>query len=462
MSRILFLFGMFVPSTLLATSSTLPGQELTLWWGLPFMGMLLSIALLPLGALKFWHAHYGKISFGFALITLGSLFCTFGFDVAYGTTINTLFHDYIPFIIMIGTLYTISGGICVKFKAPPSPLVNTGLLALGTGLAGWIGTTGASMLLIRPLIDLNLKRQYQIHPLIFFIFLVANIGGALTPLGDPPLFLGFLKGVDFFWPLKSLVCEISLVTFPLLGIFFCLDTLLMKKEGLSFKLTVPKVQIQGLFNGVFFLGVMALILLSTFKGGGQRFSFVGISFKLYPVLRDGGLMVLALLSYKLTPPSLHQTNHFSWAPLQEVAKLFFGIFITVMPVLAILDAGSCGSLAFLSLLIKTAGTAQNAFYFWLSGSLSAFLDNAPTYLVFFHMAGGNPDFLMTELTSPLIAISLGTVFMGALTYIGNAPNFMIKTIAESHHIRMPGFFGYMGWSATVLLPLFLLLTWLRF
>lgn len=399
---------------------------------------------------------------GFALLTLASLFTFFGFDVTYELGMNTLFHEYIPFIIMIGTLYTISGGICLKLKAPASPLLNTGLLALGTVLAGWIGTTGASMLLIRPLIQLNLKRRYQVHPIIFFIFLVGNIGGALTPLGDPPLFLGFLKGIDFFWPLKFLLPQIILMSVLLLTLFFCLDTFFMKKEGLPFKLSVPKIQIQGAFNGLFFLGVIGLILFSTLEEGGPVFAFLGTSFKLYPLLRDGGLIILAVIAYKLTPSLLHRANLFSWGPLKEITKLFFGIFITVIPVLVMLETGSKGAFSSLHILINTAGSSQNALYFWLSGGLSAFLDNAPTYLVFFHMAGGDAALLMKELSRTLTAISLGTVFMGAMTYIGNAPNFMVKAIAESSRIQMPGFFGYMMWSVTILIPLFLLLTWIRF
>ena len=207
--RLLFTFlSLLLFSTPLhASTSALPGETLTLWWTLPFLGVLLSLALLPLLALHFWEAHYGKVTLGWSALVILSLIGVFGVSLATTEVLGTFFHHYLPFVIMIGALYTISGGIRIEVESHATPLVNTSLLAIGTFLAGWIGTTGASMLLIRPLLHINRKRKSQIHHMIFFIFLVANIGGALTPLGDPPLFIGFLNGVSFFWPLENLAFE---------------------------------------------------------------------------------------------------------------------------------------------------------------------------------------------------------------------------------------------------------------
>jgi Na+/H+ antiporter NhaD/arsenite permease-like protein len=443
-------------------SSILPGKSLSLWWGIPFAGMLLSLAVLPLFALHFWEKHYGKVALGWSFLIILSLVGAFGGQLAGQEIAATLLHHYLPFVIMIGSLYTISGGIKIDVEAHATPLVNTTLLAVGTGLAGWIGTTGASMLLIRPLLHINRNRKSQVHQIIFFIFLVANIGGALTPLGDPPLFIGFLNGVSFFWPLQNLTFEMVLMAVPLLGFFYLFDTYHTKKEGLTFHKSRPKVRIQGKGNGILFLGVISLVLMSGVWKPMVSFDVGGLHLELQNMMRDMGLIFLGILSYFLTSKEIHRANHFSWEPLQEVAKLFFGIFVTVIPVITILDAGLEGALAPLVSLVTVQGQPQNGTYFWLSGGLSSILDNAPTYLVFFHMAGGNAEQLMTTSVKTLEAISLGSVFMGAMTYIGNAPNFMIKAIAGGRNIPMPSFFGYLLWSGGILLPLFILLSLLRY
>src|SRR3990167_186553 len=451
-----------LPTPLLAAVESLPGQELSLWWVLPFVGMLLSLALMPLFAIHIWEAHYGKIALAWSLMTLFALVNFFGIDVAYGEASKTFFHHYLPFIIIIGALYTIAGGIKIDIHSPGTPLVNTTLLAFGTFLAGWIGTTGASMLLIRPLLFINAHRKTRVHQVVFFIFLIANVGGALTPLGDPPLFLGFLNGVDFFWPLKNLVFDILLIVIPLLLIFYGIDTYFSWKEGHGEGHQRVRVSIKGQFNGLLFLGVIGLVLMS---GVGQSSLLIPIgitSLELFDGLRDMGLILLTILSFALTPQEIHKENHFSWEPLKEVAKLFFGIFMTVIPVISILEAGQDGALAPLISLVEVNGVPKNVMYFLLTGGLSSFLDNAPTYLIFFHMAGGDANTLMTTLVRTLEAISLGSVFLGAMTYIGNAPNFMVKTIAESRKVPMPSFFGYMAWSLIILLPLFLLLSMWRF
>lgn len=459
----LFCIGLiFLSTPLYAAGSVLPGATLSVWWALPFAGMLFSLALLPLFALHFWEAHYGKIALGWVLLTFLSLSISFGPLLTKDAVLQTIFHHYLPFIIMIGSLYTLAGGIHIDVSAPTNPFANTILLAIGTLLAGWIGTTGAAMLLIRPFLHMNRERHYRVHQMIFFIFLIGNIGGALTPLGDPPLFIGFLNGVNFFWPLKHLSFDMGWIIFMLLVCFYGLDFLLLKKEGTTYQNKWPRVTFNGLLNGMLFLGVICCILFSGLWKSDGILKIVGVSFKVQDVIRDGGLVFLALISFLFTPQETRTLNQFSWEPLKEVAKLFFGIFVTVIPVIAILDAGHEGAFAPLISLVNLENEPQNHLYFWLSGGLSSVLDNAPTYLVFFHLAGGDSAILMTNLSKTLVAISLGSVFMGALTYIGNAPNFMIKTIAENHKIPMPGFFGYMAWSLGILLPLFLLLSWLRF
>lgn len=451
-----------LPFPLLAGGGSLPGGTLSLWWGLPFCGMLASLAFLPLLTAHFWEVHYGKVALGWSLVTLFSLIVVFGGTTTKTEILNTLIHHYFPFIIMIGALYTISGGIWIEVDSLSTPLINTCFLGVGTVLAGWIGTTGASMLLIRPLLHMTRNRINRVYPIIFFIFLVANIGGSLTPLGDPPLFLGFLNGISFFWPLKNLATETMLISFSLLLIFFIIDTYFTVKEGLAIKSKPLKIKVHGKLNGLLFVGVIILVLLSGMWNPALSFSIGGSSLELQNLVRDGGLVALATISWFFTPLRIHQANGFSWEPLKEVVKLFFGIFITVIPVIAILDAGHEGAMAPLIALVERDEQPQNAMYFWLSGGLSSFLDNAPTYLVFFHMAGGDAHLLMTSFSRTLEAISLGSVFMGAMTYIGNAPNFMVKTIAEGHRVPMPSFFGYMLWSLGTLLPIFLFLSWWRF
>jgi len=453
---------LFAPLPLFAESGIPADASLSLWWAFPFVGMLLSLALFPLFAVHFWEKHHGKIAGAWAILTVLSLSIAFGFLPVKAEVLGTLFHHYLPFVIMIGSLYTIAGGIQIRVSAPGTPFMNMVVLALGTFLAGWIGTTGAAMLLIRPLLSMNTQRKNRVHHMIFFIFLIGNIGGALTPLGDPPLFLGFLNGINFFWTMEFLSFEMLMIAFPLLFIFYALDTFFVRKEGFSPQSLPSKVTISGGFNGFLFLGVMGLVLMSGLWDSGKKIFIGDVAFELENMMRDGGLILLALVSYLLTPRDIHTSNHFSWEPLKEVVKLFFGIFITVIPVIAILEAGTQGALAPLVSLVTHDGLPQNAMYFWLSGGLSSLLDNAPTYLVFFYMAGGDSQALMSLFSDTLVAISCGSVFMGAMTYIGNAPNFMVKTIAEGHKIPMPSFFGYMGWSIAILLPLFFLLSWWRF
>jgi Na+/H+ antiporter NhaD/arsenite permease-like protein len=332
-------------------------------------------------------------------------------------------------------------------------------------LASWMGTTGASMLLIRPLIRANDNRKHNVHVVVFFIFLVSNIGGALTPLGDPPLFLGFLKGVDFFWTAKALLMPTFLVTVVLLGLFYAIDSHYYKKEGIIAPDPTPDsaIGMEGGINLVLLGGVVLSVLLSGTWKPGVELSVFGIAVELQNLVRDLLLLAIAFASLKLTAQQTRSDNGFTWGPIVEVAKLFAGIFVTIIPAIAILRAGTEGALGGLVSLASGAdGAPNNAMYFWLTGILSSFLDNAPTYLVFFNMASGDAHVLMTALGSTLMAISAGAVFMGANSYIGNAPNFMVKAIAEEMNVKMPSFFGYMAWSCSILLPCFALVTLLFF
>jgi Na+/H+ antiporter NhaD/arsenite permease-like protein len=448
-----------------AGASAIDGASLTLLWGLPFAGILLSIALLPLLAASFWHHHYGKIAGLWALAFLIPFGVREGPGAAAHVVLDVALLEYLPFTILLLALFTIAGGVRITGNLHGSPRLNTGLLALGTLLASWMGTTGAAMLLIRPLIRANDNRRHNVHVVVFFIFLVANVGGALTPLGDPPLFLGFLNGVSFFWTLETMLAPTLLLSVILLGLFYVIDRHYYVKEGITRDPT-PDTRgfgMEGKVNLLLLGGVVGAVLLSGAWEPALELSVFGINVEPQNLARDLLLLALAGLSLLVTKAESRSANGFTWEPIAEVAKLFAGIFITIVPVIAILRAGSDGSLGGLIALSSDAnGAPRDEMYFWLTGLLSAFLDNAPTYLVFFHMAGGDAQALMGPLAGTLLAISMGAVYMGALTYIGNAPNFMVKAIAEQAGIRMPSFFGYMAWSFPLLLLPFGLLTWLWF
>ena len=450
------------------------GSRLPMWTCIPFAGILLSIALFPLVAPQFWHHHYGKIAVFWAVL--------FGlpFLVGYGgEALDAIVHiyviDYVPFIILLWSLFTISGGILVRGTLKGSPLVNTGLLLTGTLLASLVGTTGASMLLIRPLIRANGWRIHKTHLVVFFIFLVSNIGGSLTPLGDPPLFLGFLHHVPFFWTLK-LFPPYLLVSILLLVAFFVMDRHYYAKEPEDAKAdamaaeSVP-IKVVGLHNFVYLAGVIGFVLFS----GSVKLGYVGLGHTqvaIQNLVRDAGLIALGLVSMKTTAQALRQENEFSWGPILEVAYLFAGIFMTIIPALAILGAGTDGAMGWL-----VQGVQSDLSYFWVTGGLSSFLDNAPTYLTFFQTALGglhcDPGIVCGEAEKvailvrdherTLLAISAGAVFMGANTYIGNAPNFMVKAIAEESGVAMPSFFGFIvRWSLPILIPCFVVVTLIFF
>jgi len=469
-TRILAGLAAVVPAFLPAISQAaeLDGSVLSPLWGVPFAGLLLSIALCPLVTPIFWHHHFGKVSLAWALAFLLPCAVIFGGGVAGGGAVHAFLLEFIPFIILLTALFVVAGGICVCGNLHGTPALNTGLLALGTLLASIMGTTGASMLMIRPVIRANDNRKHSVHIVVFFIFLVSNAGGSLTPLGDPPLFLGFLKGVEFFWTVKNIFPETLFLCTALLAIFYLLDRHYYHNKEEEFQPSMDPtpdsaIRFEGRFNFVLLAVIVGLVLMSGLWKPGIVFDVFGTEVELQNVVRDVLLVVVIFVSLWATPQTARQGNEFSWGPIQEVAKLFAGIFITIIPVIAMLRAGEAGPFgAVIRAVTDDSGQPINAMYFWASGVLSSFLDNAPTYLVFFNTAGGDPAVLMTTLASTLAAISCGAVFMGANSYIGNAPNLMVKAIAEERGIKMPSFFGYMAWSCAVLVPLFIVMTFIFF
>ncbi|WP_416561039.1 sodium:proton antiporter [Limnohabitans sp. yimb22184] len=450
-----------------AAAADFDGAQLTAIWGVPFAGILLSIALMPLLTPHFWHHHYGKVAAAWSLAFLLPFAAMFGAGVAGVNLVHALLAEYIPFIILLTALFTVSGGIFIRGNLHGSPGLNTAILAIGAVLASFMGTTGASMLLIRPLIRANDNRKHVAHVVVFFIFIVSNAGGSLTPLGDPPLFLGFLKGVDFFWTLKHIFPESLFLIGSLLAIFYALDSWFYhrREELLPVDPTPDSRQIgfDGRINFALLGGVVALVLMSGVWKSPVSFNIAGTEVGLPGVLRDLGLVLITWLSLKWTPAQVHADNQFGWGPMVEVAKLFAGIFLTIIPVIAMLKAGTNGPFgAVVSAVTKPDGSPDVMMYFWITGVLSSFLDNAPTYLVFFNTAGGDPQVLMTTLAPTLAAISAGAVFMGANSYIGNAPNLMVKAIAEDRGVKMPSFFGYMLWSGGILVPLFVVMSFIWF
>ena len=453
-------------SPALAHAGEIDGAALHGWWSVPFAGMLLSIALCPLLTPALWHHHYGKIAAGWALAFLVPFLVIAGPSTTLGGLAHVMLGDYVPFIILLTALFAVAGGIYVRGNLRGGAALNALMMLIGAVLASLMGTTGASMLMIRPLIRANDNRPRTAHVVVFFIFIVANAGGSLTPLGDPPLFLGFLAGVDFFWTALHVLPETLFLVGALLLIFYAVDSWYYRRDGMLPRDPTPETRgfrIEGKANLVLLLAIMGLVLLSGSWHPGVSWSLLGTEIALEKLVRDVALIGVTLLSLRLTTKEVHERNHFSWAPMVEVAKLFAGIFVTIVPVIAMLRAGPNGAFASVVALVTDGhGQPIPAMYFWTSGLLSSFLDNAPTYLVFFNLAGGDPKTLMTTSAPVLAAVSIGSVFMGANSYIGNAPNLMVKSVAEHRGVKMPGFFGYMAWSGVVLLPLFVAITFIFF
>uniref|UniRef100_UPI001A8BF792 sodium:proton antiporter n=1 Tax=Roseococcus thiosulfatophilus TaxID=35813 RepID=UPI001A8BF792 len=447
-----------------AHAASIDGSQIGLIWGLPFAGILLSIALMPLLAPHFWHHHYGKVAAAWGAAFLVPFAALFGVGAAANEVAFVLVDEYIPFIVLLLALYTTGGGVLLRGTLVGTPLTNTAILAVGTILASMMGTTGASMLLIRPLLRANADRTRKVHSFVFFIFLVSNIGGSLTPIGDPPLYLGFLKGVSFFWPTIHLFLPFALCAVALLGIYFLLDSWLYAKEPVKpgFEGARVRLSIEGWVNVALILVVVFGVLLQGIWSPGTT-TVLGQTIGIERLVAIAIFLGVTAVSMLLTSKTLREANGFTWGAMAEVAKLFAAIFICMGPVIAILKAGPAGAMApLVALTSDGAGAPIPWVYFWLTGGLSSFLDNAPTYLVFFNLAGGDPAFLMTQGAATLAAISAGAVFMGANTYIGNAPNFMVKAIVEENGVRMPSFFGYFAWACLFLVPLFVLCTFLFF
>ncbi|MEZ5126210.1 MAG: sodium:proton antiporter [Thermoleophilia bacterium] len=445
----------------LASEAARIGETLPYWTVLPFVGMLLAIAVLPLATpVWFEHLHNKAIVAAiFGVPVLAYLWATFGGD-GFEQILSTG-EEYISFIVYIAALFTIAGGIYIAGDTVGSPKNNLAFLIVGSLLANFVGTTGAAMLMIRPLLRANSGRTHKKHIFVFLIFIVCNTAGLLTPLGDPPLFLGFLRGIDFTWTLR-LWPQWLITQIILLIVFFVLDSYYFKKESASAKkldkANPEKIRIQGGINFLFLAGVIAMTMISgTYgvdKGGPVQWW-----------MRDGVYVLLVLCSLFLSPRAPRQRNQFSWAPIGEVAIVFAGIFASMIPALAILKERG-----------DQFGIDQPWQFFWLSGGLSSFLDNAPTYLVFTSLAQGLlglenfPDLMGTTVNPTygfapaayLAAVSCGAVFMGANSYIGNAPNFMVRSIAEEQGIKMPNFFAYIGWAAIFLIPIFILNTFIFF
>lgn len=449
------------------------GQTLPLWSCLPFVGMLLSIAIFPLAKPEWWEKRQLHVSLFWALLFFVPFVFAYGGHLAFEELANVILLDYVEFIVLLLGLFTVAGGIHIRGVVPGTTRNNVIMLALGTALASWIGTTGAAMLLIRPLLRANSWRKNKTHVVVFFIFLVANIGGCLTPLGDPPLFLGYLRHVPFFWTLEHIWPLLLLNSALLLAIFAIVDHRMVLREGKDGEDALDLQRraaaripfgLEGKRNLIF----LAMIIIAVIVNGSiaQSPDFIDpATGKIYGITVIGevhlgvnwfievlGILAATFLSLHFTPKQVRSDNEFEWEPIAEVARLFIGIFITMIPALAIL-ATNGGDL----------GIDSPLKFFWATGLLSSFLDNSPTYVVFLTTAGAmGSDAVGAVATSVgtvdpafLLAISAGSVFMGALTYIGNAPNFMVKAIAEGNGVKMPSFFGYMKWSLGFLIPVFI-------
>jgi Na+/H+ antiporter NhaD/arsenite permease-like protein len=458
-------FCLMAMATPAMAAQSLDGAGLPWPLALPFAGMLLSIALGPLVVKEWWHIHYEKAAAFWATAAILGLVAAEGVGATAAGVVHSMALEYLPFILMLFALFTAAGGIVVEGRLNGSPAVNTMILAIGAALASIIGTTGASMILIRPLIVANNERRFNAHVVVFFIFLVSNIGGVLTPLGDPPLFLGFLQGIDFFWTARALWPAALFVVGVLLLLFFLVDSYFYRREESPPRgnAGAAKLRVTGLANiGLIGVAILAIVASGVWRPG-IGFDALGTRIELQNLIRESIMVLVGLASLYLTRPHLRAANGFEWEPIKEVAYLFGGIFICIIPVMAMLHAGTKGPFApLLAILNRADGTPNNVIYFWATGLLSSFLDNAPTYLVFFQLAGGDPATLMGPLAKTLAAISLGAVFLGANTYIGNAPNFMVYAIARRAGVTMPGFFPYMVWSGFILLPVFAAVTWLFF
>ena len=450
-------------------------EEITsviIWLCIPFAGLLLSIAVMPLVIPKLWEKYQPLIVAAWSSLFIVPFAVKYGIPLAAETVLECVVNDYLTFIVLLFGLFCVAGNITLEGEFAGSPRINTGLLAIGTLLSSVIGTTGASMLLVRPFIKMNSWRRRKRHIMIFFIFLISNMGGCLTPIGDPPLLMGFMRGIPFFWSMhlfKILVFNMVILLF----VFYHLDMRAYRKDiarGLKPDISRPgtNFHIDGLHNLIFVAMIVGAVILSGVLPGMEAFQnadgtvkgihILGEVTLGYPSLIEIFIILLAaFLSFRTTNANIRVRNHFTWGAIQEVAVLFIGIFITMQPALMLLKAKGAD-----------LGITEPYQMFWTTGALSSFLDNTPTYLVFLTTAGalgyksGMSTVVGTVPVHLLTAISCGAVFMGANTYIGNAPNFMVKSISDENGIRMPSFFGYILWSMVCLVPVFVLDTLIFF
>ena len=436
------------------------GNSISLLFCIPFLGMLLSIAVFPLVKPAWWEKNQKYVVIIWSLLFLIPFAIRYGFGVMGEQLLDVIVGDYFTFIVLLFGLFCVAGNITIEGELRGSPKVNVIMLLIGTLLSSWIGTTGASMVMIRPLIRANKWRSRKTQIIVFFIFLVSNIGGCLTPVGDPPLLMGFMRNVPFFWSLR-LIPIMFLNVAILLVIFYILDSRAYRKDLADGIVPEPQskekvaIRVVGAHNIIFLAAIVVAVILSgvlpSTKLFGGAIHLYGEAELTYSALIEVAIILLsAFLSFKTTDKKVRTDNHFSWGAIEEVAVLFIGIFITMIPALLILKAKGA-----------ELGLTEPWQMFWVTGAMSSFLDNTPTYLVFLTTAGtlGATAGIQTSVgivpQIMLEAISCGAVFMGANTYIGNAPNFMVKSIAEENGIRMPSFFGYMTWSLRFLIPVFI-------
>jgi Na+/H+ antiporter NhaD/arsenite permease-like protein len=418
-------------------------SALGLLWVAPFLGLLLSVALLPTLASAHWLRRYGAWIAFWALSFLVPAAIVRGPMPTLTILSGTALYEYLPFILLLASLYVVTGGIHIAGTPRGGPAINTAILALGTVLAGIIGTLAAALLLVRPLIRINRGRRRRAHLFVFYIVLVANVGGALSPSGNPPLLLGYLEGVPFLWPLEHLWLPTLILCLGTLASFFLLDRYLSGSDDIRPD-EVATLSVSGTVNLPLLAGIVVTVILAP------------------ELVADFLYVAIALVSWWLTPSRVRHANAFDWEPIGEVAILFAGIFATLIPVIGLIATGLHGPAAPLVRALSANGTPNNLLFFAATGLLSAFLDNAPTYLVFFNFAGGGVAPLTGPLASTLAAISAGAVYFGALSYIGNAPNLIVKSLAEKHGVRMPGFFAYTGLAVLVAGPWYVLIGLLFF
>ena len=437
--------------------SALPATSLA--WGLPFVGILVSIAVVPMTAPRFWRRHMGGVALAWSAALLVPLAVAAGSRAAAALAWHALLIDYLPFITLLLALYTVGGGVLLRGGPAGTPRGNTAMLALGMAMATVMGTAGSAMVLIHPLLRANAHRRRKVHLVLFVIVLVANVAGAISPLGNPPLYLGLLRGVPFFWPARHLLAPLAVAAALLLAAFYLIDRHLAAKEPAG--ASSQRFRVRGWGN----IGLLLLVIGAVFAVGYAPPASLLIAGQTVGVAQLGAVGVFlaaTALSARLTPLAIRQANDFNWHPMVEVAMLFAGIFVTIGPVETMLRAGLDGPLApLLRLTLSGDGQPTAVASFWLSGILSAFLDNAPAYLMFFDLAGIRPDALADQ-TQVLTAISAGAVFFGGLTYIGNAANMVIRAVAAHRGVHMPGFIGFAALASGVLLPVMALLTVLFF